>query len=310
MIIRTVTGDIAPESLQITDVHNHIFINLPEWVRKKDPDLALDDLEMNIEELLLFKRAGGKSFVDCTAIDYGRDVQKVKEIAEKTGVSIISVAGYKEDPFLRVWLNGAALDPLKIEEGLVRDVIVGVGDTGIKCGALKGSTSYNRITSLEEQILRCVSRAHRQTGAPILTHSTGGTMGLEQLDIFESEGVDLHRVNIGHCDLNPDPWLAKEIARRGAFVGYDSVGKSKYHPDSQRVEALKALVDGGYEDRVLLGMDIGRKSDCKVKSGGLGHGWLLTNFIPRLRSEGFSEPVLKKFLIENPKHWLAFEPLV
>ena len=131
-------------------------------------------------------------------------------------------------------------------------------------------------------------------------------MGLEQLDVFEKEGVDLSRVSVGHCDLNPDSWIAKEIAKRGAFVAYDSVGKAKYHPDSQRVEVLRTLVNAGFERNILLGMDIGRQSDCKVDHGGLGHGWLLSKFIPRLLSEGFSQQVIDGFLSENPKRWLAF----
>jgi len=306
MKIRTVTGDIKPEDLGVTDAHNHIFIAVPDWVRKKDADFAIDDLKVSIAELNLFKEAGGQSFVDCTAIDYGRDVTALYKIAEKTGVHIIAVAGFKEDKFIKAWLGDRSFNEEEIEQLLIKEITKGVGNTDIRCGVLKASTSYNRVTSLEENVLRIVAKAHKKTGAPIVTHSTGGTMGLEQLDAFEKEGVDLSHVSIGHCDLNPDPWIAKEIAKRGAFVAYDSVGKAKYHPDTQRVEVLLALVDAGFEKNVLLGMDIGRQSDCKVKHGGLGHGWLLEKFIPRLLSEGFSQKVIDQFLIENPKRWLTF----
>ena len=131
-------------------------------------------------------------------------------------------------------------------------------------------------------------------------------MGIEQLEVFKSEGVDLSRVSIGHGDLNPDAWIAKTICSMGAFVCYDNAGKAKYHPDSQRIEVLKELCDAGYEDHILLGMDIGRQTDCRYKSGGLGHGWLLTNYIPRMKSEGFTNDLIDKFLITNPKRWLAF----
>jgi len=263
-------------------------------------------MEVAIEEILLFKQAGGQSFVDCTVIGYGRDVRVLREISQRTGVNIVAVAGFKEDPFIRAWLDNQPLDPEEVEGLLVREITEGVEDTGIRCGVVKASSSYNRITPLEETMLRVCARAHKRTAAPIVTHCTSGTMGLQQLDILESEGVDLSHVSIGHCDLNPDAWYAKSIADRGAYVAYDSVGKAKYHPDSQRVEVLRALVESGYEKQVLLGMDIGRMSDCKVKSGGLGHGWLLSNFVPRLRSEGFDEDILNGFLVENPRRWLAF----
>ncbi|HEY60314.1 MAG TPA: phosphotriesterase-related protein [Anaerolineae bacterium] len=228
------------------------------------------------------------------------------EIAKKTGVNIIAVAGFKEDIFIKAWLGNQAFEDKVIEQQLVKEITEGVGDTGVRCGVLKAATSYNRVTPLEEKVLHIVARVHKITGAPIVTHCTGGTMGLEQLNVFEKEGVDLSHVSIGHCDLNPDPWIAEEIAKRGTFVAYDSVGKAKYHPDSQRVEVLRTLVDAGYEQNILLGMDIGRQSDCKVKYGGLGHGWLLTNFVPRLISEGFSQQVINEFLVENPKRWLSF----
>jgi predicted metal-dependent phosphotriesterase family hydrolase len=304
--IRTVCGDIDPKDLGITDSHNHIYINLPDWVRKKDPDFALDNYETSVEEMKLFKQAGGRSFVDCTAIDYGRDVVVLQKISKETGVNIIAISGFKEDPFFKVWLADQVLNEKALEDQLVKEIEAGVDNSGIHTGVLKASTSYNRITATEEKLLHIVARAQKRTGAPIVTHCTGGTMGLEQLDIFESEGVDLSRVSIGHGDLNPDAWIAKSIAGRGAFVCYDNAGKAKYHPDSQRIEVLSALVASGYENNVLLGMDIGRQSDCKYISGGLGHGWLLSKYIPRLKSEGFSQDVIDKFLVENPKRWLAF----
>ena len=230
----------------------------------------------------------------------------LQKISKETGVNIIAISGFKEDPFFKAWLGEKPFDPKLLEELLVKEINDGVENTGILCGVLKASTSYNRITPYEEQILRLVAKAQKRTHAPIVTHCTGGTMGLEQLDVFESEGVDLSRVSIGHGDLNPDAWIAKSIASRGAFVCYDNAGKAKYHPDSQRIEVLKALCDAGYESHVLLGMDIGRQTDCRYKSGGLGHGWLLSKYIPRLKSEGFNQNSLDKFLIENPKRWLSF----
>ncbi len=306
MQIRTITGDITPEALGVTNSHDHISISPPDWVRKKDPDLVLEDRQLNTQEMLAFKAAGGRSFVDCTSIDYGRNIAALSEIAHETGVQIIATSGFKEDPFTRAWLKNQPPDVDQLVALLVKEITVGVEETEIRCGVLKGSSSYNRISPLEETMLRVAARAHKTTGAPIVTHCTSGTMGLEQLDIFESEGVDLSRVCIGHCDLNPDPWYAKSIAARGAYVAYDSLGKVKYHPDSQRVEALRALVEAGHNKRILLGMDIGRQSDCKAYSGGIGHGWWLSKFIPRLRSEGFPENVIQDFLVENPKSWLAF----
>ena len=306
MKIRTVTGDISPQEAGIIDAHNHAFIEVPDWVRKKDPDLAVDELPVCLEEMRLYKNAGGGTLVDCTAIDYGRDVVALKEISDESKVFIIATSGFKEDIFTRNWLGEKPFIAEQIEEQLFLEITAGVGNTGIRCGVLKASTSYNRVTDLEEQVLRIVARVQKRTSAPTLTHCTSGTMGLEQVEILEREGADLSHVSIGHLDMNPDPWYVKSIARKGAFVSLDTAGKSKYHPDSHRVELLRALLDAGLGNHVLLGMDIGRKSDCRIGAGGLGHDWLLTHYIPRLREEGFAENSINQFLVENPQRWLAF----
>ena len=43
-----------------------------------------------------FKNLGGKTIVDATAIDYGRDVEAVAEISKKTDIQIIGTAGFNK----------------------------------------------------------------------------------------------------------------------------------------------------------------------------------------------------------------------
>src|SRR3546814_17173324 len=73
--------------------------------------------------------------------------------------------------------------------------------------------------------LRAVARAHRRTGLAISTHTTHGTMGLEQLDILAEEGADLDRVVIGHMDIQPDPDYVRQVLASGASVAFDPIGK-------------------------------------------------------------------------------------
>jgi len=302
--IRTVLGDISPVALGVTNCHDHIYCRPPKFWTDKNPDLLLVDLEKSIQEMNFFKESGGQSFVDASTIDYGHDLRALKTVSERTGVHIIATTGFNKDRFVEPWVYQKPIE--EVVEMVAKEITEGAQGTNVQCGIVKGGSMYNQISPIADRLLRIAARVHRMTGAPISTHTEMGTMGLEQLDIFDQEGVDLTRVCIGHCDLNPDPWYAKAIAARGAFVGIDSVGKVKYHPDSQRVEVLHALVNAGYVKQVLLGMDIGRQSDSKAYQGGIGHGWLLSRFIPRLRAEGFPDEVLNCFLVENPKRWLTF----
>ncbi|MCK9927359.1 hypothetical protein MXD62_09270, partial [Frankia sp. Mgl5] len=59
-------------------------------------DLLLDDKEKSQLDVLDFKQHGGKTIVDATAVDYGRDVEAVQQIARETGIQIIGTAGFNK----------------------------------------------------------------------------------------------------------------------------------------------------------------------------------------------------------------------
>lgn len=62
---------------------------------------------------------------------------------------------------------------------------------------------------------------------------------------------------------------------------------------------LHALRDRGLLNRVMLSMDITRRSHLKA-NGGYGYDFLLTTFIPQLRQSGFSQADVDVMLRENP----------
>jgi phosphotriesterase-related protein len=149
----------------------------------------------------------------------------------------------------------------------------------------------------------------------ITTHTTGssrfeiegGNIGMQHLDLFESEGVDLSRVIIGHTDENGDIRQLVELAQRGAYVQFDVIGKIHWLLDETRVDLLCELVDRGFEDHLLLSSDRCREIELKVK-GGPGYDHVLRSFVPKLREAGFDEALLHRILVENPARALAFEP--
>ena len=79
--IRTMLGDIAPEKLGFTYSHEHIVCRPQHWVDRNADDLLLDDPAKSQQEVALFRDAGGRSLVDATAVDYGRDPAAVREIS-------------------------------------------------------------------------------------------------------------------------------------------------------------------------------------------------------------------------------------
>jgi phosphotriesterase-related protein len=140
---------------------------------------------------------------------------------------------------------------------------------------------------------------------PIFTHNAYNTgtnvpknAGLLQLDVLESVGVKPQHVAIGHMDSLDDPSgeIIKQIAKRGAFVGFDRV-TSPRPPDDQRVTEVLALIEAGHAGNLLLSSD--------KRAGFIATP---TVFVPKLRAAGLKEDVLHIIMVDNPRRFLAIVP--
>ncbi|MBS2770408.1 MULTISPECIES: phosphotriesterase family protein [Anoxybacillaceae] len=326
--IRTFFGDIKPEQLGFTYSHEHIVCRPPYWVEKGENDLLLDNKEASLKDVLDFKKHGGQTIVDATAVDYGRDVEAVAEIGKEAGIFIIGTAGFNKSflwdakieekvrkvigPFdtYAQWIDHSSINELT--EFVVKEIEEGLEGTSYKGGQVKFGTGYNRITPLEEKTIRAVARAHHETKAPVHSHTEVGTMALEQIEILKSEGVDLSYVSFGHMDRNPDPYYHEQIAKTGAFLCFDGIAKIKYAPESTRIHCILELVRKGYEGQILVSGDTARKTYYKHYDDGLGLEYIIAKWVPRFIDEankaGFDgEKLVYLFFVENPAKCFAFK---
>lgn len=326
--IRTFHGDIEPSKLGTTYSHEHIVCRPQYWVEHQADDLLLDDKEKSKLDVLDFKNLGGQAIVDATAIDYGRDVLAVKEISEETGVTIIGTAGFNKsflwdatipEHLKKVtgnfttfyeWIDTKSINELA--DFVIKEVEEGLEGTGIRGGQVKFGTGYNRITPLEEKTLRAVARAHHETKAPLHSHTEAGTMGFEQIELLQSEGVNLEYISFGHMDRNPDPYYHEKIAQTGALLSFDGISKIKYAPESTRIQCILELVRKGYEDQILVSGDTARKTYYKHYDHGLGLENILGKWVPRFIEEanrnGFDgEQLIDKFFVQNPARCFSFK---
>lgn len=299
--INTVLGSITGEDLGFTYIHEHLITDATRV--RPEPDLTMNSISRALAELSDFAEAGGKSLVEGTAIDYGRNVFALKEIARQCSVNIIPITGFNKGPYFPQWVREASCEYLA--DFMAREVLEGIDDSDIKASVIKAGTSYEEITPDEEKVLRAVARAGKLSGAPIYTHTEAGTMGVEQLNILEQEGVDLTRVMIGHLDRLLDLQYHLTILQRGAWVVYDQVGKTKYYSDTDRVNHIVSLVEKGYGDRILLAGDMGRRSYLKSYGGGPGFSYIITEFIPILLEAGLTEEQVHSFFVDNPRYILS-----
>jgi phosphotriesterase-related protein len=296
----TVRGPLPADQLGITLPHEHVFIDLLREYRSNGllNDEALADLE-----LTAFRDAGGRTIVDCTSEGLGRDPLALRRVSEATGVQIVMGSGF----YRRAYFDEALLDRMSVDalaDRIVRDLTVGVGDTGIRAGIIGEIGCDRYLSALEERVFRAAARAHRATGVPITTHAARWPIGHAQLDLLEEEGVDPGRVIVGHCDMVPDPDYHLSLARRGAFVQFDTIQGTNDWETQRRIDWIRALMDAGHERQLLLSHDVCLTTDLAI-NGGAGYAYLLTGFRPRLVEAGIPAPLVDALVTDNPRRALT-----
>ena len=303
--IHILLGDIDPKELGYTMAHEHI-LDEPAVGGYPDADHQLTDYGKAKEMLEVYKRGGGDSIIEASTKHWGRKTMGMAELMRETGVNIVCCTGYlcESQCDMDTWIGNKTIDDL--EKEMIEELTVGMDDTRYTAGWIKGGTSYNYISQREEKVLRAAARASQKTGAPVHTHTSTGTMGLEQIAIMEEEGLDLTHFCVAHVDRNPDYWYHKKMLEKGVYLIYDGPGKAKYYPDEVRVELLRRLVDDGYGDKIMLSNDMGKRSHHTVYGKGPGLLWIKNSFLPRLLDEGFSKETVHQFMYENPASFYSW----
>lgn len=315
MKVRTLTGDVPPESLGKTLIHEHLAVDWGEMLgRPKILDFEYDALRDKMVKALKEAQASGiGAMVECTPIGCGRYVDLFKDAAARATVKIVCSTGFFHESWCPMHPIARAFDIDMMTDMFVREITEGMGDTLIKAGIIKCATGEGRVSSKEEQVLRAAARTHKQTGAPIITHTTGG-LGNEQLDIFESEGVAPNEIIISHVGCEKDNWLdySESLLRRGANISFDRIGEPTFGNDEHWIGLIQNAIAKGYIRQIMMSHD----------SAVLVHGYneivnpgvelsgnftyISKTFIPKLQLAGVTEEQLSIMLKENPQRVLAF----
>ena len=312
--VRTLTGDVAPQELGRTLIHEHLCVDWGEMLgRPKVLDFEYEAmLDRMVAKMEALHQAGIGAMVECTPIGCGRYVDLFRDVARRSPVKIIASTGFFHETWCPIHPIGQALDLDALTDLFSREITEGMGDTLIKAGMIKCATGEGRISPNEAKMLRASARAHRTTGCPIITHTTNG-MGLEQLDIFESEGVSPEEVIVSHIGFEQDPLdYSERMLKRGANISFDRIGMTKlFFDDDHWIAIVNNAIRKGYVNQIML------SHDAAVFVYGLAgasgedvfddYTYIPRVFLPRLRQEaGVTDEQISIMLAENPQRVLAF----
>ncbi|CAM6234938.1 phosphotriesterase-related protein [Citrobacter portucalensis] len=282
-----------------TWVHEHLHIDLSGF--KNNLDCRLDQYDLICQEMKDLRALGVSNIIEMTNRYMGRNPQFMLDLMRETGINVVACTGYYQDAFFPEHVAARSVEQLAQE--MVDEIVIGIDGTELKAGIIAEiGSSEGVITPLEEKVFIAAARAHIETGRPISTHTSFSTMGVEQLVLLQAHGVDLSRVTVGHCDLKDNLDNILRMIDLGAYVQFDTIGKNNYYPDEKRIGMLHELRNRGLLNRVMLSMDITRRSHLKA-NGGNGYDYLLTTFIPQLRQSGFSQADVDTMLRDNPSQF-------
>ena len=322
--INTVCGPISVDDLGVTLMHEHLVIAYPGWeADTRRPVLRREEIaDIAVDRIGQMQQFGIQSMLDPCPNDLGRDVELAAEVAGRTGFNIICATGlYKEDEggasywhFTRSLGKGVEA----MAELFIRELTVGIGDTGIKAGIIKVATGEGAITDYEYEVLEAAALAAVETGAPITTHTDQGTMGDVQQKFLTGKGVPAHRIIIGHSCGATDHDYHLGILDGGSYLGFDRFGLDVLLPDEQRIQSLVALLRKRWEQRIVVSHDsvwCTRGTPFPEEMLALMDPEVLfnpthfhRNIIPRLLEEGVSREQIDTLLVDNPRRFFCGEP--
>ncbi|WP_281522126.1 phosphotriesterase family protein [Dubosiella newyorkensis] len=274
-----------------TLMHEHMHLDL-SYV-KHDPDTCLDCFEQTLKELQELYAKGVRRILEVSNIGMGRDLAWIQKLEKRSGIQIVTSTGFYKEPFLPD-LSVEEMTALMIEDLKSQKAQV-IGEIG---------TSYQQWKEQERKVFEAAVLAHQETGALITTHTTLGTLGLEQARYLIENGVDPDRIIIGHMDLSNDLHTILDVLALGVNIGFDTIGKTNYLLDERRVELLCELEKRGLIDHVVLSMDITRKTQLKDFKG-KGYAYLLDTFVPLLRKANMKEASIQQMLKQTPNRLLG-----
>lgn len=312
--IQTTTGTASPNELGRTLIHEHVLVGFPGWeLDAKAPKFKrAEGMARAVDQMHELQSYGVKTFVDPCPMDLGRDAEFLAELSQKSGMRVICTTGaYFEAEGNTYTFRHLPLE--EIAEIYIKEIEDGIGDTGIKAGAIKIATGAPRISDYERKLVTAGARAAKATGVPVISHTQDGCCGQDQIDIVTGEGLPAQQLVVGHSDGIDDPDYHRRLAERGAFVGFDRFGISLFQPDAVRIANVLKLVAAGHLERILISHDsivcwLGRPVPYAQSLDEMLEmlpKWRSTHIfkeiLPQLESQGLSAEQIETILVKNPE---------
>jgi len=295
--IRTVLGDIPPEKFGLALVHEHVMCDFigADKVSKGRYEVR-EVYETMLPYLKEIRQLGVEGFVDCTPAFLGRDVSLLADLSKASNIHILTNTGLYKEPYLPkyVWEYSAG----HLADMWIKEIEQGIDWTPIKAGFIKIAVNPGKVIPIQQKIVRAAALCSLSTGAAIACHTASGIAAINVMEILEDERADLGRLIVVHCDAEEDLNIHREIAKRGAWIEYDSVGEGNVE---KILKMIEFVANEGLEDHLLLSQDagwynVGEPLEGKIRS----YAYLVKDFLPMMLGRDFKREFIETIMRRNP----------
>jgi phosphotriesterase-related protein len=337
--IQTVLGLIEPDQLGRTLMHEHVLCDIRPPTTRGDNDLGpeitlenvwqlnygrgikragrkymLDLEDIATREVEMMKHDGGDAIVELTCGGLSPDPAGLRRIAEGTGVHLVMGCGYYVNDYQDPKNHGRAVDDFAQE--MIGQILNGAWGTDVRAGMIGEIGCSAPWTDLEKRVMQAALVAAAETGAAINVHpGRDPDQPQEVADFIRAAGHPTERIVISHIDRTvfDEPRLLK-LADSGVTIEFDLFGQeSSYYGlsdidmpnDATRLRLIRALIDKGHLDRVVISHDICYRTRL-TSFGGHGYGHIFRNVVPMMKKRGYSEGEIDAILVRNPRRLLTF----
>jgi len=295
----TTLGPKQMDDLGMILPHEHVFVDLRTWdepgYAEADPE---DVIALMAPEVQKARAVGVTAIVECSTGGVGRRADIDLAVSKATDFPLVVPTGFYREPWIPPWVHEA--EETALCDFMLSELTDEIGGTGVQAGWIKLSAGDDGITATETKVLRGAAAAAAKTNAIIGSHTIRGRVVRRQLEIIEDAGYTPSRFIWIHTQAEPDFDLHLEMARRGAWLEYDSIGWDD-PDDAVHIERILRLLDAGFSEQLLLSHDRGWYDPAQPGGGEpQPYTYLSEVFLPKLRAAGVNDATIRQLTEMNP----------
>ncbi|CAH2090795.1 unnamed protein product [Euphydryas editha] len=344
-IVRTVKGDMPPETLGRTLTHEHLAMDFTHFYRKppqfiadkfnfgfglgtigyirqypysSKSNLVLNDKsakEVVLKDIKNYKKHGGGTIVENTTEGLDRDIEFYETVMTNTGVNIVAGTGfYIADTQSMNHLHNTQED---LYNHMLTELTEGCeGYPSVKAGFIGEIASVWPIRDFERKAILAAGEVQAQVGCGVSFHPHRVTEApFEIMRLYMEAGGKIDKAVMSHLDRTLlDPAKLLEFSELGAYCQFDLFGTEvsyyQLNIDTDMpsdAQRLNMICHLLKEDKAdrILMSHDIHTKHRLIDYGGHGYSHIFTNIIPRMKSKGISQNIIDKITVDNPAQWLS-----